>query len=641
MPTTVLYRAEWTEFGEQFRLDIIPRGTADLPGGYSVVTLPKDFIRGWKVESADFPSAHPWGLAKAPGLVLDLNFRALGASSDLSDLRGYLQDASVVASGKISPDGTSEDLRMPNVAVLLTDAGAGGTPTEVLFVGCQRLLPGLSSRMQRVGQANYTVSTEIIFAHAAMYCLENIPTDWLARRAIADETPEGPFSAAYNLMYYDTGTSRLHTLREHPSDNSEFYLYSVEDMFGDHLTDLMTLVYDAVLRNAYGAVTYAVRGYDASGNAATSSPVLVPRYFKADYTTSYGQNGSTPLPDLYVKGVIEAQGSVAVGDDTIGGWYSELSDVSVYQWENCWDMMKAMCDTCKAVFQQTAIATLDLAVLPILSPDARSGSSITLDEGDILGGSVTIDHQAGIIRSARVSVRAAGSDDRSDHETVAVGIRADDEVTATVLLHNQVPLWDAVTQGADLTGYINGSLDQTIAEIEAFTTDTLYYVDTAVFDPTGSNITLTTQDVPIMACPLVDIRRARATDFYTDGYDSSAYTPLPATATLSEYPDDIEGAVIEMQRNACLPHVLSQYIVSEFGAGSAQKPVTYELEIGRKTTQKVRLSNLGMLITLDPDTFLPTGESYWSELPSSAFLVGWAPDSKKGTVKLTLFGYTV
>lgn len=96
-----------------------------------------------------------------------------------------------------------------------------------------------------------------------------------------------------------------------------------------------------------------------------------------------------------------------------------------------------------------------------------------------------------------------------------------------------------------------------------------------------------------------------------------------------------------MQRNGCLPHVLSQYLVSEFGAGQIDKPATYELEIGRKATTKIKLRHMGQRLSINPNLFLPTGESYWSALPDGAFLIGWAPDSKKGTVKITLFGYDV
>ena len=285
---------------------------------------------------------------------------------------------------------------------------------------------------------------------------------------------------------------------------------------------------------------------------------------------------------------------------------------------------------------------MQINVLPILEYDhTTSGIGVVLTASDILGGRAQIDHQAGIIRSARVSVKGAGSDDRSDHETVAVGIRADEEVTAEVVFHNQVPIWDEIdAQTSDGSGEIStGSVAVMIAEIATLTTDTLYFVDTPVYDPTGANITLALQDIPIMLPPRVDIRRTRIDNAYEDGYDMSAFTPLPTTNTVANFPDMIEGAVIEMQRNACLPHVLSQYLVSEFGAGQIDKPATYELEIGRKAITRVKLRHMGQLVSIDPDIFLPDGESYWSGLPSALWLVGWSPDSKRGTVKLTLFGH--
>jgi hypothetical protein len=640
MPTTVLYRKQWDEFGEGLRLDIIPRSNAALPGGYSVVTLPDDFLISWKVSGAKFPSDRPWGLHQVPSLVVDANMLALTGSTALTDLDTYLQDPIYPAGGSVAIGDGSETFDTSNIWVLWSDNGTNGAAWECIFVGAQRLIPGEEEEIIGAGEATAIVKTTFTIAHAALYTLESIPTDWLARRAISQETPLGPFENAFNLIYYDTVTGRVFALVESTTETDgpqEFFLYSAQDMFGQHMAYLATQVYIDLMRGAYDVPTVTMKGYHTGdGGSTNGSPVMVPLHFKPDYSVDYDINADDPDPiaELYVKGVINDSSD----DTTLGGWYSVHSEKSVYQWTHCWDMFAAHCDTAKSAIYQVDPAALEFHFMPLYM-DAPDGSavSVTLTSTDVHGAGVKRNKQKGAMKGASVECPTSGGDDKGTHPIAAKGIRSEEETTLSLALTNQIPLPDDIGR-ALLPHGVNAAVDgfPVLALTPTLSTNTLYFVDTPTFTLVGSEV-LTDDPVPILAAPQVHIYGGLSYT-YSGGYDMSACTPLPTATSATEYNDAIQGAVIAIQQNAGLPHVLANYIVEEFGAGHAANIVHYEMTVGRPLLQKVRMKHLGLWIAFDAALLLPGSTRYDNDPPESC-LYDWAP-GENGTATLKLIGYT-
>lgn len=636
MPTTALYRKQWTEYGEGLQLDIIPRSNAALPGGYTVVTLPDDFIFSWKINGAKFPSDRPWGLHQVPSLVIDLKVSSLTGSTALSDLDTYLQDPVYPAGGSVAIGDGTETFDTSNIWVLWSDNGTSGAAWECIFVGAQRLIPGEEEEITGVGETSASIKSTFTIAHAALYCLESIPTDWLARRAISQETPLGPYDNAFNLIYYSESTARVYAYVEDAS-GQEIFLYSAQDMFGTHLAYLATQVYIDLLRGAYDAPTVVMKGYHTGGTASTNgSPVMVPMHYKPDYSENYGINPDDPDPiaELYVKGVINDSSD----DTTLGGWYSRQTAASVYQWTHCWDFLSAHCDTCKAVVWQEDPAALEFHFMPLYL-DAPDGTAVSVElvRTDVHGSNVKRSKQKGVIKGASVECPTNGGDDKGTHPATAKGIRSEEEATLSLKLTNQIPMADDFVDanGAD---HIESGLDFRIARLAGFTTNTLYFVDTPTYTLGVGSEVLTDAPVPVLAAPQVHIYGGLSY-YYEDGYDMTACTPLPTTETGPEFVEDIAAAIIAIQSNAGLPHVLANYIIEEFGAGNATNAVHYEITTGRPLLQKVRMKHLGLWIELDASIFLPAGSTRYDGDPSESCLYDWAP-AENGTAVLKLIGYT-
>jgi hypothetical protein len=636
MPTTVLYRHQWEEFGEGLRLDIVPRSNAALPGGYTVVALPEDFVMSWKVSGAKFPSDRPWGLHQVPSLVVDANVAALTGSVALTDLDTYLQDPIYPAGGSVAIGDGTETFDTTNIWVLWSDNGTGGAAWECIFVGAQRLIPGEEEEIIGAGEETAIVKTTFTLAHAALYALESIPTDWLARRAISQETPLGPYDNAFNLIYYSEAADRVFAYVEDAS-GQEIYLYSAQDMFGTHMAYLATQVYIDLMRGAYGVPTVTMKGYHTGDTASTNgSPVMVPLHYKPDYSEDYGINADDPDPiaELYVKGVNRD----ATDDTILGGWYSEHSEASVYQWDHCWDMLAAHCDTCKATIYQVDPAALEFHFMPLYMDEPTGGAvSVTLTATDIHGAGVKRNRQKGAIKGASVECPTVGGEDKGTHEAKAKGIRSEEEVTLSLKLTNQIPMSDEfinATSGAD---HLAAGLDTRVARFAGFTTNTLYFVDTPTHTLGAGSVVLTDAPVPVLAAPQVHIYGGLSYT-YEGGYDMSLCTPLPTVAGGADFVVDIEAAIIAIQQNAGLPHVLANYIVEEFGAGHAANIVHYEMSVGRPLLQKVRMKHLGLWIAFDAALLLPGSTRYDGD-PAESCLYDWAP-ADNGTATLRLIGYT-
>lgn len=255
-------------------------------------------------------------------------------------------------------------------------------------------------------------------------------------------------------------------------------------------------------------------------------------------------------------------------------------------------------------------------------------------------------------RGANVQVAGSGSLDESEHVATAKGIRAEEDLPLNVAFHNMTPLWDVVR--GSLSGLLeegvfndeNGVGDYTVkaAYIETYTCDTLYlaYAPEA---PTGEYLTSEAAGggrlrVPVMVHPAVTIRRHRGDDEpFDSGYDLTGLSPLPTpTGSPDDFATDMRGLGIAIQESACLPRVLAEFLVADFGAGNVAKPVIWELSIPEELARIRHLGNTYELDGGNGNLFLPDGKTFFSDLSGEPQLVKMEPEFVRCMTKVTLLG---
>lgn len=115
-------------------------------------------------------------------------------------------------------------------------------------------------------------------------------------------------------------------------------------------------------------------------------------------------------------------------------------------------------------------------------------------------------------------------------------------------------------------------------------------------------------------------------------------TPGSGSGKSQEFADAIEGACTEIQERACLPHVLAQLLIEEYGAGNVEKPVLWELELPESKARLRDLGNVYELMNGDPNGLLGPGETDFTGMSAYPQLVGVQPDIEKGVVKAKFLG---
>lgn len=368
MPTYAIYRAEWREKkGVRRRFDFLPRAAlGESLAGAPIIPIGKASIieNSLKVSAAQFPAEKPIGFTQVP--TLEVGFELLSLPPDMTT---YLMDPVSVGGGSVeltdNPTSDVVSFDTANVVILWTDNGTRGEEWECTFVGAQRLLPGEDGEVVNPGQSNAVIPTTFRFAHIALFVLETIQTDWIARRAIGEETPDGGnaaedgYTVACNILYYHDG--RIYVLAEWV-DGQAFWLYTIAQLFNAHLRTLFESVYATLLRDAYGVVTadfYSIEGAGPDGSYAIGDgPYGTTRFYQSKHDIDFAPTNRTVA--LKFKGIIKA------GGDVKGGYYSPLSADSIYQWKNAWDFLKAQCDgaACKGVIVQTDVTAIELHFIP-------------------------------------------------------------------------------------------------------------------------------------------------------------------------------------------------------------------------------------------------------------------------------------
>lgn len=432
VPTDTIYYSEWEWQDWEYRLELIPRSGELLPDTIVYERIPDDCIDSIDDLSKKFGQTLVIGAATAEAIEIDWDIRFAGGELLETLTRPYALNA-----GNVSALTYTKYFDLSNVLTLKRKSRyETGALWDLLYIGTQK----------KTIPTTDTITPESIrkkssYVGLSKHVMEIIDGELLRNQFMKGRLDYGydafPTHVLFDFLTYgdspDGGVRKFGIINSIPDPSEDVYcvMYRFSDL-DDAIMRLINMIYFKFLRRAEPELSS--EKIEMLNNPFTALTFYT-QECDAAKPNSHNKGRALAYDELYFPGRVYVDG-------VSGGfmWDGHKDQAACfYDYENVWSYYKALSESngCKMVTLlnlKDFVPIVDLGFYRLWDEiPSNDKSEIALT--DALGGEITLEQGAEVLRSAKANINLDG-DNRNEYEYTHIGSLAEGDYEVKGIFHN-------------------------------------------------------------------------------------------------------------------------------------------------------------------------------------------------------------